>query len=423
MSTPSADEIKKKVSRSNQSWARWVAIAIAVIGTGIGIYFWQQPKEVVINYRTEAVELGDVVTRANATGTLEPTRVVTVGAEVSGRIANVLVEANDEVKAGQTLAVFDATTLESQITLAKARVNSSSASIRSVQAGYDSSKLELERTRTLVDRGVVPRAELDAMITTEARSRADLDRARAEAAQARANLEEMQLNLEKADIVSPIDGVVLTRTVEPGQTVASSLQAPELFVIAESLTRMTLRVWIDEADVGVVQAGQEASFEVSAWPGKKFSAVVEKLNLSPTQTDNVVTYAAELSVDNSEQLLRPGMTANAAIVTGKRENVLRVPNSALRFRPPTEDAASEGSPLLAAPRWRRGGNATSTTSVGGKGTVYVLRGGQAQMLELTMGRTDGRFTEVIEGELEPGDEIITGIKRGEENDPSAKRAK
>ena len=423
MSTPSADEIKKKVSRSNQSWARWVAIAIAVIGTGIGIYFWQQPKEVVINYRTEAVELGDVVTRANATGTLEPTRVVTVGAEVSGRIANVLVEANDEVKAGQTLAVFDATTLESQITLAKARVNSSSASIRSVQASYDSSKLELERTRTLVERGVVPRAELDSMITSEARSRAELDRARAEAAQARANLEEMQLNLEKADIVSPIDGVVLTRTVEPGQTVASSLQAPELFVIAESLTRMTLRVWIDEADVGVVQAGQEASFEVSAWPGKKFSAVVEKLNLSPTQTDNVVTYAAELSVDNSEQLLRPGMTANAAIVTGKRENVLRVPNSALRFRPPTEDAASEGSPLLAAPRWRRGGNATSTTSVGGKGTVYVLRGGQAQMLELTMGRTDGRFTEVIEGELEPGDEIITGIKRGEENDPSAKRAK
>lgn len=415
MSTPSADEIKKKVTRSSQGWARWVAIAIAVIGTGIGIYFWQKPKEVIINYRTEAVELGDVITRASATGTLEPTRVVTVGAEVSGRIANVLVEANDEVKAGQTLAVFDATTLESQITLAKARVNSSSASIRSVQAGYESSKLELERTRTLVERGVVPRAELDSMITTEARSRADLDRARAEAAQARANLEEMQLNLEKADIVSPIDGVVLTRTVEPGQTVASSLQAPELFVIAESLSKMTLRVWIDEADVGVVQAGQEANFEVSAWPGKKFTAIVEKLNLSPTQTDNVVTYAAELSVDNSEQLLRPGMTANAAIVTGKRENVLRVPNSALRFRPPTEDAASEGSPLLAAPRWRRGGNATSTTSVGGKGTVYVLREGQAQMLELTMGRTDGRFTEVIDGELEPGDEIITGIKRSEES--------
>lgn len=414
MSTPSADEIKKKVTRSSQGWARWVAIAIAVIGTGIGIYFWQKPKEAVINYQTEAVELGDVVTRANATGTLEPTRVVTVGAEVSGRIANVLVEANDEVKAGQTLAVFDATTLESQITLAKARVNSSSASIRSVQASYDSSKLELERTRTLVERGVVPRAELDSMITSEARSRAELDRARAEAAQARANLEEMQLNLEKADIVSPIDGVVLTRTVEPGQTVASSLQAPELFVIAESLTRMTLRVWIDEADIGVVQAGQEANFEVSAWPGKKFTAVVEKLNLSPTQTDNVVTYAAELSVDNSEQLLRPGMTANAAIVTGKRENVLRVPNSALRFRPPTEDTASEGSPLLAAPRFRRGGNATSTTSVGGKGTVYVLRAGQAQMLELTMGRTDGRFTEVIDGELEPGDEIITGIKRSEE---------
>lgn len=420
MSTPSADEIKKKVTRSSQGWARWVAIAIAVIGTGIGVYFWQKPKEVIINYRTEVVELGDVITRASATGTLEPTRVVTVGAEVSGRIANVLVEANDEVKAGQTLAVFDATTLESQITLAKARVNSSSASIRSVQAGYDSSKLELERTRTLVERGVVPRAELDSMITTEARSRADLDRARAEAAQARANLEEMQLNLEKADIVSPIDGVVLTRTVEPGQTVASSLQAPELFVIAESLSKMTLRVWIDEADVGVVQAGQEANFEVSAWPGKKFTAVVEKLNLSPTQTDNVVTYAAELRVDNSEKLLRPGMTANAAIVTGKRENVLRVPNSALRFRPPTEDAASEGSPLLAAPRWGRGGNATSTTSVGGKGTVYVLRGGQAQMLELTMGRTDGRFTEVIEGELEPGDEIITGIMRSEESSTSTR---
>jgi len=422
-SAPTADEIKNKVRAPGRSWARWVAIGIAVIGTAAGLYLWNQPKDTEVAYRTESVEKGDIVTRAAATGTLQPTRLVTVGAEISGRIQSVLVEENDQVKEGQVLATFDTTTLESQLQVARARLNSSSASIRSVQAQHSSTQTELQRTRTLVDRGVVAKAELDAMLTSEARSRADLDRARADSEQARANLAEMQLQMEKAVILSPIDGVVMTRTVEPGQTVASSLQAPELFVVAEDLSRMTLIVWVDEADVGVVQPGQTAEFEVSAWPGKKFEAVVDKMNLSPTKTDNVVTYAAMLTVDNSDGLLRPGMTANATIVTGTREGVLRVPNSALRFRPQVQSQQT-GSPLVAAPRFRQwGGAGASTTSVGGRGTVYVLRAGRAEMVEVRTGRSDGRFTEIIEGDLDVGNTIITGVRRaGEGEEPSRERA-
>lgn len=419
---PSAEEIRKKVQAPGRTWIRW-AIAAVILGVIAGaVYFFQKPDSAKVSYRSEALERGDIVTQASATGTLEPTRIVSVGAEISGLIQDVLVEENDVVTAGQMLATFDKTTIESRMQLARARLNSSSASIRNAQANHASTQTELKRTQTLVDRGVVARAELDAMATSEVRARAQLDQARSDAEQQRANLDEVQLQMEKAVILSPIDGVILTRSVEPGQTVAASLQAPELFVVAEDLSKMTLKVWIDEADVGVVKAGQAATFTVSAWPGQTFDATVEKINLSPTTTNNVVTYAAMLNVNNSEQLLRPGMTANVSIVTGKREDVLRVPNAALRFRP-TVEPANTGSPLVAAPRFRMwGGGGGASTSVGGRGTVYVLRNGQPEMVEIQTGRTDGRFTEVMNGELQAGDIVVTGTKRAEETDAEAKGA-
>ncbi len=417
---PSAEEIKRQVKGDSRPWARWVVIVVVLGAICIGVYLWQKPDSSAVSYQTQKAETGDIITLAAATGTLEPTRTVSVGAEISGRIATVLVDENEVVKAGQVLATFDKTTLETQREIAKARLNSSNASVRVASASYDASVTEKNRTQKMVENGVLASAELDSMKTSELRSRAELDRSRSDAAQSKANLGEVDLQLQKAVILSPIDGVIMIRDVEPGQTVASSLQAPELFVVAEDLSKMTLRIWVDEADIGVVKPDQAATFEVSAWPSRKFEAVVGVLSLSPTTTNNVVTYAAELHVDNEDGALRPGMTANANVVTGKRENVLKVPNSALRFRPEVEAAAS-GSPLVSMPGRRRSNSGgSSEPSAGTRGKVYVLKAGVPQEVSVLTGRSDGRYTEISEGELKAGDEVITGLGQ---NAPSEKGAR
>jgi len=420
LNQPSADDIKRQVKGGSRPWVRWVVIAIILGGVATAVYMWQRPDTSLVSYRSEKVEKGDIVTLAAATGTLEPTREVSVGAEISGRIDTVLVEENEVVKAGQVLATFDKTTLESQREIAKARLSSSSASVRVASASYDSAVTERTRTQKMVENGVLASAELDAMKTAEARTRAELDRSRSDAAQSKANLAEVDLQLQKTVIVSPIDGVVMIRDVEPGQTVASSLQAPELFVVAEDLSKMTLKIWVDEADIGVVKPEQTATFDVSAWPNRKFEAVVGRLSLSPTTTNNVVTYSAELHVDNSEGLLRPGMTANSNVVTGKREGVLKVPNSALRFRPEVETASS-GSPLVSMPGPRRSSTGSSSApSAGTRGKVYILKAGVPQEVSVLTGRSDGRYTEITEGELKVDDEVITGLEQSVSGKKGAK---
>ena len=390
-------------------------VALTLLGAlGAGAYVLTQKEDAPIAYRTEVVGRGDIVTYALATGTLKPTRSVPVGAEVSGKIAQVFVETNDVVKAGDTLARFDPRTLESQSEIARARLSSSQASVRSAQAGWESAVQERERVAALVERGVVARAELDAALITERRARADLDRTRAESSQSQANVEEVKTLLETAVILSPIDGVVMSRLVEPGQTVASSLQSPELFVLAEDLSKMTLTIWIDEADVSLVQAGQAATFQVAAWPDRSFDATLTKLALSPTTTDNVVTYAAELSVDNAAGELRPGMTASATVVTEQRADVMRVPNAAFRFTPKSEDTqkkTAEGASFLAPQRGggrNRPSQKASSATVGGRGMVHVMREGALVPVPLRKGRSDGSYTEVLSGELKEGEVVVTG---------------
>ena len=261
---------------------------------------------------------------------------------------------------------------------------------------------------------MVARAELDSALASERKAKADLDRAYSDSKQSKANVEEVQTQLETAVIISPIDGVVMSQLVEPGQTVASSLQSPELFVLAEDLSKMKLTIWIDEADVGLVKPGQKETFEVAAWPDRSFDATLTKLALSPTTTDNVVTYAAELSVDNAEGLLRPGMTASATVITEEREDVLRIPNAALRFKPSEQNSAnSNASPsfLTGPPRGGRGRRSSAKASsapVGGRGVVYVMRGGEVVQVAIRTGRSDGSYTEVLSGEIEEGDVIVIG---------------
>lgn len=422
---PTADDVRRDIQAPSGVAARGVALVAAVAAVAAGMTFFQRGEEPALTYKTAQVDRGDVTTSAVATGTLDPTRKVTVGAEVSGVVSEVFVEPNDEVSVGTPLARFDPETVQTQLDLARAKLSASSASIRGATASWEAAVTERERVEGLVARGVAARAELDSARATERKARADLDRARADSKQSQASVDEARTLLKNATIVSPVDGVVFERLVEPGQTVASSLQSPELFVLAEDLSRMTLTIWVDEADVGMVAAEQAATFEVAAWPGRVFEARVERVSVAPTTEDNVVTYATELSVDNAEGLLRPGMTASALIVTERREDVLRVPNAAIRFAPVSTAEGSKGqagSPLVQGPRRRPGGRSekkkAAETPVGGRATVHVMRGGELTELTLRVGRSDGAFTEVLSGDVRAGDEVVVGVDLGGEGGAS-----
>ncbi|TXD34789.1 efflux RND transporter periplasmic adaptor subunit [Lujinxingia vulgaris] len=408
---PDPETIERTLARSRRGrLPLWVGSTLVVGGIIASVAWWQWPREEPIHWQTRPAERGDIIVSASATGTVEARRTVTIGAEISGKLATVDVDKNEEVEVGQVLATFDTTVLESQLALARAGLASSQASLRRARASLDEAEGEERRTRALVEREVGALAELEAAIARTLRARADLDQSRADLQRARAQVDDVQTQLERATITSPIDGVILARHVEPGMTVASSLQAPELFLAAEDLAKMRLQVWVDEADVGLVKPGQQATFTVSAWPGQTFDATVESLDLAPTLTENVVTYVAELSVDNSERLLRPGMSAAVTIVTETLTDVLRVPNAALRFTPPApdEDARPGGGLLPRFGRWGgRGGGAAQ-----GVGTVYVLENGMPTELRVHTGRSDGRFTQITSGELEDGTELLIGFTEG-----------
>ena len=405
---PTAAEIEETLKKDKKGRIPfWLVVAVvtgALIG---GVVWWQWPKEIEIHWTTHQVERGDIVVSANATGKLQPRRTVTVGAEISGKIATVDVENNDLVEIGQVLATFDTDVLEGSLALARASLASSEASLRRAEASYAEAQSEEARTKTLVEREVVATAEAEAAQTRTVRAGADLDQARADLERSRAQVDDVRAQIGRSVITSPIDGVVLSRQVEPGQTVASSLQAPELFIVAEDLSQMKLEVWVDEADVGLVQPGQEATFEVSAWPGRTFDATVETLDLQPTLTDNVVTYIAQLSVENPEHLLRPGMTAAANIITGEQNDILRVPNTALRFEPPVVEESS-GSALV--PQFRRRQRRGSEAE--GVGRVFILQDGEPAEVRVNTGRTDGRFTAIESDEITEGTQLVIGFTEG-----------
>lgn len=399
---PTPAEIKKTITTSARARLPLMIVTILILaGVVAGIVWWKKPREAEVTFTTRPIDRGDIIVSATATGTLEPRRIVSIGAEISGKIDTVEVENNQQVTAGQILATFDTSTIKSSLELQNANLSGQDAAVRRSIAIYEQAQADEARTLTLVERGIVSRAEGEIATSSVVRAKADLDAARSNVARARASVTDVKTQLDKTVIVSPIDGVVLSRKVEPGQTVASSLQAPELFIVAEDLSRMKLNVWVDEADVGLVKAGQAATFTVSAWPGQTFDATVETLDLSPTNTDNVVTYTAVLAVENPEALLRPGMTANATIITGQQTDVLRVPNAALRWQPPVDDKKS-GFNLQMGRRPRRGG------STSGFGTVHILENGIPTSTRVQTGRTDGRFTEVSGENINQGTQVITG---------------
>lgn len=400
---------------------RWLSVilGLALIAGG---FLWLRagpPADALPRFQTAAVSRGDLRVTVSATGQLAPVNEVDVGSEQSGTVKEVFVDYNDRVKKGQVLARLDVSKLQDAIAKAKAELASAEAKVLQTQATVKEARANLGRLRQVarLSGGKVPSsADLETAEATLQRASADEASARAAVDVARATLRSNETDLSKASIYSPIDGVVLTRAVEPGQTVAASLQVTVLFKLAESLSQMELQVDVDEADVGQVRAGQAATFTVDAYPNRRFPAGISLVRFGSETVDNVVSYKTILNVDNDDLSLRPGMTATAEIVTAERENVLLVPNAALRFTPPrpaaNAPANGRSGGLLASllPRPPRPSAARAATETADKSTaqrVWVLRDGRPEPVAVTVGQSDGRMTEVSGAGLEVGEPVIT----------------
>lgn len=401
-----ADEVNTVIraerNRSRFSILGWLVL-VTVVAAVLLWWFW--PKDTSVQWQTHTLDRADMVLTAMATGNLQPKSEVSVGAEISGLVSEVLVSENDEIRLGQVLARFDTEELEVALLQARAGFELAQASLAEAAATLDEARLDERRTEPLVERRTASQAALDQAVATRKRAEARSAYSRATVRQAEATVSQARTRLEKAVITSPIEGVVLQRSIEPGATVAASFQTPVLFLLAEDLAQMELHVSMDEADVGMVKAGQSATFTVDAWPGQEFQANVVKVYLYPTVENNVVTYTTVLAVDNTEHLLQPGMTATATITTGLRKQALRVPNMALRFTPPT--AETEGGGMFSSPggRAREGSPAPANT-------LWILENDQPRRVLVRTGYTDGRYTEILGDELSAGDEVLTGVLRG-----------
>jgi HlyD family secretion protein len=397
----------------------WIAVALLVL-VAIGISQCTGGEEKP-DYITAEVESRSLDLSVTATGNLRPTNQVEVGSEISGRIDRITVDVNDMVTQGQLLAVINTDVIEDQITQGRANINAARAQVAQAQATLESDEAQLNRlleVQRLSDGRVPSQTEIDVAVAAVNRGRASVEAARANVASAQAQLSTAQTNYDRAVIRSPVSGVVLARQVEPGQTVAASFNTPTLLVLAEDLATMQLRVSLDEADVGQVAAGQQASFTVDAYPGRRFPARVERVDLASNniatqaqaqqQGQQVVSYEARLTVANPDGLLRPGMTATATISTQSTGTAMLVPNGALRFDPEEEE---EAAGIFGDPEFGLEQNDEASIGVGSRQRVHVVdAAGDLRAIQVVTGQSDGRFTVVTSEELEPGMRVVTGIR-------------
>lgn len=403
-------------------WGRsslWIGLLVLLL-LGGGLTYWQAQSagKAAPTYVTTALRKGNITLTVSANGTLQPTRSVDIGSELSGTVQRVRVDVNDRVKKGQVMVELDTSKLQDQVTRSRASVAAAQAALAQSKATSSEARASLARFEEVarLSGGKVPSAtELDSARAALARAEANEASASANVAVARATLATDETNLTKASIRSPIDGVVLRRSVDPGNAVAASLQAVTLFTVAENLAQLQLQASVDEADVASVRVGQKASFTVSAYPSLSFPATIRRVAFGSTTTNNVVTYVATLDVDNSELKLRPGMTAVATIVATEREDVLVVPNTALRFAPAAAAGARSATPdggIIAKlmPRPPRSSSAKKTgteNTAPGSRQIWILRDGRPIAFPVTTGISDGRLTEVSGESLTPGMAVIT----------------
>lgn len=393
---------------SRRLWL-YALLAVAVAAFGVAAWQWTAAPATQTVYRTVAVEPGALTVEVSATGTLQPLTQVEVSSELSGVVRSVEVQENQRVAKGDVLAALDTTRILAQVERARANIAAAEARVADAEVTLRETQQALTRADQLSGRG---------MVTDQARETAEAarDRAASAVAIAKANLDVAvaDLRLQEADVAkstiyAPIDGIVLTRALNPGQTVASSMSAPVLFVIAENLETMELKANVDEADIGQVAAGQKARFTVDAFPGRSFDAQIRDISYASEVTEGVVTYQARLNVDNADLVLRPGMTATVDIVTREADGVLLVPASAFRFSPPqaTQSTGWSLQALFMPQRPPMGFGGRRGAGSGEGRPLYVLRNGEPQAVRVVTGATDGESVEITSG-LEAGERVIIG---------------
>lgn len=412
----SQDELLRVLGKATPiPWMGRKRTLIGVLALGlIGTLAWSlgSGNEPAGRFVTEEAKVSDLVVTASASGTLQPTKSVDVGSELSGTLASVFVQENDRVKKGQLLAELDTAKLKDAVARSAATVAAAEAKVAQAKASLAEAKALRSRLQQVFElsAGKVPaQTELEAAEAAAQRALASEASAQAEVVQARAALKTDQTNLARATIRSPVDGVVLSRKVEPGNTVVAAMNTPVLFVIAEDLTRMELQVKVDEADVASVKPDQSATFSVAAWPGRQFPATIQRVGLGATTSDNVVTYKTILKVANDDLALRPGMTATAAIVTAKRDQALVVPNAALRFTPPAAAGQKPNGSFVSSllPRPPEEPKRRAASAGGSEQQLWVLIEKRLQPVAVTTGASDGRYTEIVGGNLKPGVAVVT----------------
>ncbi|MEB3197898.1 MAG: efflux RND transporter periplasmic adaptor subunit [Candidatus Sericytochromatia bacterium] len=375
----------------------WIGAVCLTVGGAVGLWWTQAGGAPRPSYTTAIAERGPIEAKVSAAGTVSALVTVQVGSQVSGRIANLYVDFNDTVRKGQTLARLDPRLFEAELARAEASEVSARSALARARIDAEQAARQLARSETLWGRRLIARADLDAAQASADVTRAQVEAARAQVSQAGAQAAQARLNLAYTTIASPIDGTVIARSVDVGQTVAASLQAPTLFQIAQDLRKAQVLAAISEADVGKIRAGMPAEFTVAAYPGEPFLGKVRQLRNAARTEQNVVTYDAVIDVDNAAFKLRPGMTANVAFTWAAQKEALRVPNAALRFSPAGEERGEGGV------RPRRQKLSEDPT----RRRVWVLRGGEPVAVPVQTGITDGSQTEIVSGDLQAGDAVVT----------------
>ena len=392
-----------------------LGLLAAVLLAALGYWFLGhgllQSREVEARYKTVPVLRQDLRVTITATGKLAPVNQVDVGSELSGKITRVEVDFNDQVHADQLLAVLDTTELEASVVQYRAALQLARARVDQVQATLDETRVKYRRRSKLVLQQLASQEDLDTSVAALARANSDLAAASAQVEQSLAALDAVTIKLAKAMIRAPISGIVLSRNVEPGQTVAAAFNTPVLFALAEDLQRMRLHVDVDEADVGGLKEGQRATFTVDAYPSRLFDAHVTQVRYAPRTVEGVVTYETLLDVSNADLSLRPGMTATAEIQTALVEGALVVANAALRFMPPKESLEEErGGSVFSMLVPRHLSRPRTAQPLGQTVDIWVLDGAEPKAVKVEVGLTDGRYTMIHAEGIKAGIQVITGLQ-------------
>jgi len=383
-------------------------VAIIAIATGVWFFFGRSPK---LAYKTVPLEKGNVVSAISATGTVNPVTTVQVGSQVSGTIQKLLVDYNSRVKKGQVIAEIDPSLFLAQVEQARGNYLNAQATLQKAKVVLADAKRTLERNKQLILQGIVAQSDFDAAQTAYDSALTGIKTAEAGIIQTRGAFMQAETNLKNSVIRSPVDGVVISRSIDVGQTVAASFQTPTLFSIAQDLTKMQIDTSVDEADISRARLDQAATFTVDAYPDRTFKGRVVQIRSAPITVQNVVTYIVVVQVDNKELQLKPGMTANVSIETGRRDGVLKLPSAALRFRPKSDADRKQDK------AGQRPAGAGKGKAGGAQQKVYLLKENKPVAVPVTTGLGDASYIELVEGGLKEGDQVII-----EQVDKSKKKA-